>query len=66
MTQLDIEVIRSIYTDGSCFDNPGQGGWAAVVVPDPSSNQQPIVFAVDCFLLTFVSRSLQNHRCLSL
>ena len=23
-----------IYTDGSCIDNPGQGGWAAIILDD--------------------------------
>ena len=23
-----------IYTDGSCLDNPGNGGWAAIIIDD--------------------------------
>mgnify|MGYP006263990887 CR=1 FL=1 len=23
-----------IYTDGSCFENPGKGGWAAIIIND--------------------------------
>ena len=23
-----------IYTDGSCIGNPGQGGWAAIILND--------------------------------
>ena len=25
----------TIYTDGSCLNNPGPGGWGAVVMPEP-------------------------------
>ena len=23
-----------IYTDGSCLENPGNGGWAAIIIDD--------------------------------
>ena len=23
-----------VYTDGSCFENPGKGGWAAIIIND--------------------------------
>ena len=23
-----------IYTDGSCLENPGNGGWAAIIIKD--------------------------------
>ena len=23
-----------VYTDGSCLENPGKGGWAAIIVND--------------------------------
>ena len=23
-----------IYTDGSCLENPGNGGWAAIIIED--------------------------------
>ena len=28
-----------VYTDGSCLDNPGPGGWAAVVRSDPGGQE---------------------------
>ena len=28
-----------IYTDGSCLDNPGNGGWAAIIIDDGKKNQ---------------------------
>ena len=26
------ELMIKIYTDGSCIGNPGQGGWAAIIL----------------------------------
>ena len=23
-----------VYTDGSCLENPGKGGWAAIIIND--------------------------------
>jgi Ribonuclease HI len=28
-----------IYTDGSCLDNPGNGGWAAIIIDDGKKTQ---------------------------
>ena len=28
-----------IYTDGSCLENPGNGGWAAIIIDDGKKNQ---------------------------
>ena len=28
-----------IYTDGSCLDNPGNGGWAAIIIDDEKKTQ---------------------------
>ena len=28
-----------IYTDGSCLENPGNGGWAAIIINDNEKNQ---------------------------
>jgi len=28
-----------IYTDGSCFKNPGNGGWAAIIIKDDESKE---------------------------
>ena len=27
-----------IYTDGSCIGNPGQGGWAAIILDEGKKN----------------------------
>ena len=27
-----------IYTDGSCLENPGNGGWAAIIIDDEKKN----------------------------
>ena len=27
-----------IYTDGSCLGNPGNGGWAAIIIEDEKKN----------------------------
>ena len=27
-----------IYTDGSCLGNPGNGGWAAIIIIDGKKN----------------------------
>ena len=27
-----------IYTDGSCLGNPGNGGWAAIIIDDKKKN----------------------------
>ena len=27
-----------IYTDGSCLENPGNGGWAAIIIDDGKKN----------------------------
>ena len=29
----------NIYTDGSCFGNPGNGGWAAIIIKDGKKNE---------------------------
>jgi ribonuclease HI len=34
---FDMEI--SIYTDGSCLNNPGPGGWAAIIVLDNKKNK---------------------------
>ena len=28
-----------IYTDGSCLENPGNGGWAAIIIDDGKKTQ---------------------------
>ena len=28
-----------IYTDGSCLENPGNGGWAAIIIDDEKKSQ---------------------------
>ena len=28
-----------IYTDGSCIGNPGNGGWAAIIIDDGKKTQ---------------------------
>ena len=28
-----------IYTDGSCLENPGNGGWAAIIIDDEKKTQ---------------------------
>ena len=28
-----------IYTDGSCLENPGKGGWAAIIIDDEKKTQ---------------------------
>ena len=28
-----------IYTDGSCLENPGNGGWAAIIIEDGKKTQ---------------------------
>ena len=28
-----------IYTDGSCLENPGNGGWAAIIIDDKKKTQ---------------------------
>ena len=28
-----------IYTDGSCLENPGNGGWAAIIIDNEKKNQ---------------------------
>ena len=28
-----------IYTDGSCLENPGNGGWAAIIIVDEKKTQ---------------------------
>ena len=28
-----------IYTDGSCIGNPGNGGWAAIIIKDGKKTQ---------------------------
>ena len=28
-----------IYTDGSCLENPGNGGWAAIIINDGKKTQ---------------------------
>ena len=28
-----------IYTDGSCLKNPGDGGWAAIIIKDNESKE---------------------------
>ena len=28
-----------IYTDGSCLENPGNGGWAAIIIDDGEKTQ---------------------------
>ncbi len=28
-----------IYTDGSCLENPGNGGWAAIIIYDEKKTQ---------------------------
>ena len=28
-----------IYTDGSCLENPGNGGWAAIIINDKKKTQ---------------------------
>ena len=28
-----------IYTDGSCLENPGNGGWAAIIIDDKKKSQ---------------------------
>ena len=28
-----------IYTDGSCLENPGNGGWAAIIIDDGKKMQ---------------------------
>ena len=28
-----------IYTDGSCLENPGNGGWAAIIIGDGKKTQ---------------------------
>ena len=28
-----------IYTDGSCIGNPGNGGWAAIIIEDGKKTQ---------------------------
>ena len=28
-----------IYTDGSCLKNPGDGGWAAIIIRDGESKE---------------------------
>ena len=28
-----------IYTDGSCLKNPGDGGWAAIIIRDDESKE---------------------------
>ena len=28
-----------IYTDGSCIENPGNGGWAAIIIKDGKKTQ---------------------------
>ena len=33
-----------IYTDGSCLENPGNGGWAAIIkIKDPREYYQKLV-----------------------
>ena len=29
----------NIYTDGSCLENPGNGGWAAIIIDDGKKTQ---------------------------
>ena len=28
-----------IYTDGSCLENPGNGGWAAIIIDDEKKSR---------------------------
>ena len=28
-----------IYTDGSCLENPGKGGWAAIIIDDGKAKE---------------------------
>ena len=28
-----------IYTDGSCLENPGNGGWAAIIIDDTKKTE---------------------------
>ena len=29
-----------IYTDGSCLGNPGNGGWAAIIIDDKKNSDK--------------------------
>ena len=32
----------TIYTDGSCINNPGPGGWAAIIIDNATGEREEI------------------------